>query len=209
MQQYISMRLVLLTMLAVSVFFAGCSTAHVPVPEKPAAYSQQKIQAVEHWRDIAVDVAEKIRNALVERDDLLTRPLYLTPPNSRPFMLAFHELLQTELVSRAVQVAQTPEAGSVLVDYDVSSVLYHSSRFNRGYYSHLADMGVAVGGIFSGTSGSDHEIVVTVRMSHNNRYVTHLSYIRYINDKDWPLYINPHSLEPASGKNRVIRVTNR
>lgn len=206
---FIKARLALLTMLALIVFLAGCSRSHVPVPGKPTAFRQEKAQAVEHWRDIAVDVAERIRNALVERDDLLTKPLYITPPNSRPFMLAFHELLTTELVSRAIQVAQAREADSVLVEYDVTTVLFHSSRFNRGVYSHLVDMGLAIGNVFSGAGGSDHEIVVNVRMSHNNRYVTHLSYIRYINDKDWPLYISPDSMGPGGGESRAIRVTNR
>lgn len=206
---YIKARLALLTMLALIVFLAGCSRSHVPVPEKPVAYSQERVQAADHWRDIAVDVAEKIRDALVARDDLLTKPLYIAPPNSRPFMLAFHELLKTELVSRAIQVAQVREADSVLVDYDVTTVLHDSSRFSRGVYSHIADMGVAIGNIFSGTGASDHEIVVNARMSYNNRYVTHLSYIRYINDEDWPLYISPDSMTPGSGGSRAIRVTNR
>lgn len=207
---HVSARLTLLTMLALIAFLAGCSRSHVPVPEKPTAYTQERTQAVEHWRDIAVDVAEKIRNALVERDDLLMKPLYVSPPNSRPFMLTFQQLLKTELVSRGIQVAESREPGSVDVDYDVLTVVHDPSRFSQGYYSAFADMGVAVGRFFSGNpKTSDHEIVVNVRMAYNNRYVTHLSYIRYINDADWDLYISPESLDPVSGQNRVIRVTNR
>jgi hypothetical protein len=88
-------------------------------------------------------------------------------------------------------------------------VLHDSSRFSGGIYSRLADMGIGLGRLFSGASGSDHEIVVNVRMAHNNRYVLHRSYIRYINDADWPLYLHAESVDPSSGKNRVIKVTKR
>ena len=202
-------KLAILTMLMLIVFLAGCTRSHVPVPEKPVAYSQEKAQAAEHWRDIAVDVADKIRDALVERTDLVTKPLYVVPPNSRPFMLAFHQLVKTELVSRAIQVSEERERDTVQVEYDVITVLHDASRLGEGIYSHLADLGIGLGRIFSGASASKHEIVVNVRMAYDNRYVVHLSYLRYINDADWALYLSPDSTDPSSGKNRVIRVTNR
>ena len=194
-------RLGVLTMLMLIAFLAGCTRSHVPVPEKPVAYTQEKAQAADHWRGIAVDVADKIRDALVERSDIATKSLYVVPPNDRPFMLAFHQLLRTELVSRAIQVAEEPEFDSVRVEYDVLTVLHDPSRFSSGIYGHLADLGIGLGRFFSGASGSDNEIVVNVRMAHNNRYVVHLSYIRYINDADWPLYLNDG--------NRAIRATKR
>ena len=205
----VPVKLAILTMLMLIVFLAGCTRSHVPVPEKPHAYSQEKAQAAEHWRDIAVDVADKIRDALVERTDIVTKPLYVVPPNNRPFMLAFQQLVKTELVSRAIHVSEVRENESILVEYDVLTVLHDSSRFNNGVYSHLADLGIGLSRFFGGASGSNHEIVVNVRMAYNNRYVIHLSYIRYINDADWALYLSPDSTDPSSGKNRAIRVTNR
>ncbi len=201
----------LLTVLAVGVFFVGCTTSRVPVPENPRAYVQEKAQAADHWREIAIDVAGRVRQALLERDDLIARPLYVAPPNSRPFMLAFHQLLKTEIVSRAMQVSEQRESDSIQIEYDVLTVFHDPSRMNGGVYSRLADMGLAIGSIVGAghPSGSDHEIVVNVRMSYRNRYVLHLSYIRYINDADWPLYLSPEALEPGSGKPRTVRVINR
>lgn len=196
-------------MLALTVFLAGCSRSHVPVPEKPVAYTQEKAQAAEHWRDIAVDVAEKVRDALVERTDLTTKPVYVVAPNSRPFMLSFNQLLRSELVSRAIQVSERRESDTVQIEYDVITVHHDSSRFSSGVYSILADMGIGLGRLFSGSSGSDNEIIVNVRMAYDNRYVVHRSYVRYINDADWELYLSPESFEPSSGGNRTIRVTNK
>lgn len=202
-------RLTLLTMLALIVFLAGCARSHVPVPQKPAAYTQEKAQAADHWRDIAVDVAEKIRDALVERTDLTPRPVYVEPPNSRPFMLSFHQLLRSELVSRAIQVSEERENDTVVVEFDVLTVTHDPSRLRSGVYSVLADMGIGLGRLFSGSSASDNEIIVTIRMSYNNRYVVHRSYIRYVNDADWALYLSPESLNPAAGPARAVRVINR
>lgn len=206
---YMPARLAILTLLLLIAFFAGCTRSHVPVPQKPVARTQERVQAADHWRDIAVDVADKIRDALVERTDLVTKPIYVVAPNSRPFMLTFHQLLKTELVSRAVQVSEQREPDTVEVGYDVLTVLHASSRFSNGVYSWLADMGIGLGRLFSGAPGSDNEIVVNVRMAYNNRYVVHLSYTRYINDDDWMLYLNPESLDPSGGGSRVVRVTNR
>lgn len=198
-------RLAILTMLMLIAFLAGCTRSHVPVPEKPKAYTQEKMQAAEHWRDIAVDIADKIRDALVERSDLTMKPLYVAQPDSRPFMLAFHELVKSELVSRAVQVSERLELDTVLVEYDVLTVRHNSPPWT--IYSPIVDVGGVVASIVTGSaSASDHEVVVNVRMAHDNRYVVHRSFIRYINDEDWAHYsFNPSS----SGGSRAIRVTNR
>lgn len=178
-------------MLLLIAFLAGCARSGIPVPEKPVAYSQEKVQATDHWREVAIDIADKIRDALVERTDLVMKPLYVVQPDSRPFMLAFHQVVKSALVSRAVQVSEEREADSVQVEYDVLTVHFDSSR--KGI----------------GSSASNGEVVITLRMAYDNRYVVHRSYIRYINDADWLQYLNRESLEPGSGRSRMIRVTNR
>ncbi len=184
-------RLAMLTMLSLIVFFAGCARSGIPAPEQPLAYTQEKVQATDHWRDIAVDIADKIRDALVERTDLTVKPLYITPPNSRPFTAAFHQVLKSALVSRAIQVSEQREPDSIQVEYDVVTVNFAPSR--KSFFS----------------SASDNEVTITIRMAHDNRYVVHRSYIRYINDADWVQYLSPETLDPPGGRTRAIRVTSR
>lgn len=184
-------RLAILTMLMLIAFFAGCARADLPRPQAPVSYRQEKIKAVDHWRDVAVDVADKIRDALVARSDIAMKPIFVMPPDSRPFMLAFHEVVKSELVSRAIQVSEAQEPDGVTVEYSVLTVRFDGSR--RGFFS----------------SASDNEVVVTVRMAYDNRYVVHQAYIRYINDPDWMLYLNTESVNPGSGGTRTIRVTGR
>jgi len=203
--------LALLTALALALIFAGCTKSSVPVPKKPKAYEQEKSQAMDHWREIAVDVSKRVHHALMERNDLLDKPIYVQPPNSRPFMLSFHQLLRTEMVSRAMQVSESRERDTIRLEYDVITVFHNPSRFNEGIFSRVADMGLGISNVFTGSSpsASNHEISVNVRMAYNNRYVLHLSYLRYINDADWPLYISPESQEPSAGRVRTVRVINR
>ena len=185
---HISARLGLLTMLALSVLFAACTRGSVPPQENPVRYAQERVQAAEHWRDIAVEVADKVRDALVARDDLVTRPIFVVSPDSREFMLGYYELLKTELVSRGIQVSERREGDAVELDYDVLLVTHDPSR---------------------SSSVPQNEIVVNSRLSHNNRYVLHLSSIRYINDRERAMYYGPEALNPSSGRSRTIRVVNR
>lgn len=188
---HIPARLAILTMLMLIAFLAGCGKSPIPVATAPTPYAQDKAQASDHWRDIAVDIADNIRDALVQRSDIAMKPLYVVPPDSRPFMLTFHEVVKSELVSRAIQVSEQREADGVQVDYDVLTNAFDSSRKPVG------------------SAASDHEVVVNVRMAYDNRYVVHRSFIRYINDPDFLQYLNMEALNPSSGKNRTIRVTKR
>lgn len=185
---HISARLGLLTMLALSVLFAACARGPVPPKVNPVKFAQERVQAAEHWRDIAVDVADKVRDALVARDDLSTRPIHVVSPDSRDFMLAFYQLLKTELVSRGIQVSDRREADTVVLDYNVLLITHDPSRSSRV---------------------PENEIVVNTRLAHNNRFVVHLSSIRYINDKEWAMYYGPEALNPGSGGTRTVRVLNR
>ena len=187
---YVPGLLGLLTMLALAVFFAGCSTAPVPPRVNPTAYTQERVQAADHWRNMAEDTAKSVVHALEERRDLIARPLYIQPPNGRPFSIAFYDLVKSELVSRAVQISQTLEPDTLRLEYHVQTVVHDASR--------------------SGTWGiGQHEIVVNVRMAVNNRYVMHKSFIHYINEADWPLYLSPESQDPAAGSSRNLRIIKR
>lgn len=185
---HISARLGLLTMLALSVLFAACARGPIPPRVNPVKYSQERVQAADHWRGIAVDVADKVRDALVARDDLSVRPIHVAAPDSREFMLAFYQFLKTELVSRGIQVSERREADTVVLDYDVLLVTHDPSR---------------------SAWVPENEIVVNARLAHNNRYAVHISSIRYVNDKEWAMYYGPEALNPGGGGTRAVRVINR
>ncbi len=172
-------------------------TSPVPVPANPAAYGQITAQASDHWREMAAYTAQRVYKAYEDREDLLELPIYVAPPNNRPFTVAYYNLLRTELVSRGLQVSYNKEPRSVVLEYSVQSVPFDAKRFEEAEK-------------FSGQgSGSDHEIVVNSRLFYRNRFVMHCSSIRYINDADLPLYIDPQAGDPMAESSRSIRITRK
>lgn len=215
---------------------AGCELyrSQVPVAATYQAEPQYKMQSAAHWNVLAADVAGRIMKALEDRDDLLMKPLYFVPPNNRPFSVGFYKLLTSELVSRGMQVSLEREEDVVDVEYDVLAIL-HKDRFQRppiGTFTALSAgvsaaralhsmaewIPTAIGAgvladIASGalTSPSSREMLISVSMSYNNRYVVHTSSVYYINDPDFDQYVDPlargHYVQEF--KPRPVRVTSQ
>ncbi|MDR2504266.1 MAG: hypothetical protein LBD82_07815 [Deltaproteobacteria bacterium] len=176
---------------------AASRTSSAPALEDPPAFAQLRAQAADHWRDMAVEVAQRVYKAYAERDDLLARPIYLAMPNNRPFTVAFYNLLRTELVSRGMQISYSKEPRGGLLEYFVQTVPFDDRRFNR-VLSHLGE-----------ERGSNHEIIVNARLSYNNRFVMHCSSIRYINDADLRLYADPQAADPLAESSRRVSITEK
>lgn len=177
---------------------AGPLTAPAPVPVNHQAFSQPVEQAGEHWRDLAADVAARVLKAYEDREDLMARPIYLPAPNNRPFTVAFYHLLRTELVSRGLQVSYAQEPRSAILEYWVQTVPFDKSR--RDDSERFENQGA---------KPSDSEIIVSARMSYRNRFVMHCSQVRYINEADLALYIDPQGFDPMGSSSRNIRITNK
>ena len=172
-------------------------TSPVPLPEDHRAYAQLMEQAADHWRDMATEVAQRVYKAYEDRDDLLEVPIFVAPPNNRPFTVAFYHLLRTELVSRGLQVSYNREPYSVLLEYSVQTVPFDPERFKR----YAPRQGLA--------EGSNHELIVNARLFFRNRFVMHCASIRYINDADLALYIDPQNHDPLAESLRAVRITRK
>jgi hypothetical protein len=192
--------LAVLVILITSFLLLACSENTAPVAAGFKKSYQPKIQAAEHWRSIAADVADRVLFAVMDRPDLQEKPLFVALPNNRPFSVAFYHLLRTELVSRGLQLSYKREPQAVAVEYAVQTVLFDSSRFG----SITESMGISSGN--GGISPSNNEIIVNARMFFQNRFVMHASAVRYINDADLPLYLDPQLADPLAESTRSIRV---
>lgn len=224
----------LATAVLLLLLMGGCEAyrSQVPVATTYKAEPQYKMQSAGHWQVLATDVADRILKAIEDRDDLLLKPLYLEPPNSRPFSVGFYKLLTSELVSRGMQVSLERESDVVDVEYDVLAIL-HNPRGQRppiGTFTALS-AGVSVAralnsvsewipaaigagmlaDLASGavTSTSNREVLISVSMSYNNRYVVHTSSVYYINDPDYEQFVDPQSRGHyvQEFQSRPVRVT--
>ncbi len=203
--------LTLLTALLLVAFLAGCHS-NIPVAENHRAYPQTKLEATDHWRDIAVDVAERVKKALHDRkEDLLDRPIYVQGLNDQAFVQVFSELLKTELVSRGLLVSPERAPNSLVLEYEVQMVRFTEDRLGDGV---LPAVGLAVADVFSGnryTDPSSYEVIVTSKVINDNRFVIHTSTVAYINDGDRALYATDAAGTGGGGGKggRTVRVIQR
>ena len=177
-----------------ALILLACTQTTIPLPTSPPLYRQDKLQSADHWDTVANGVANRVQQTLEDRPDLIGRPLYVRPPNDGVFVRTFASLLRSRLVSKGMQVTETPESDSIFVNFNVMLVLHDESRGDWGV--SIAGLGVAIGNVFTGgsTSPSDHEVVINTTMVSNNRYAMSLSQVCYINDADWMLYFDPAML---------------
>jgi hypothetical protein len=195
--------LALLAVLTCSFLLLACSENMAPVAVGYNKSYQPKIQAVEHWRSLAGDVADRVLVAIEDRPDLREKPIFVSLPNNRAFSVAFYNLLRTELVSRGLQVAHNRETQGIVVEYAVQAVLFDSARFG----AVMDSMGIYRDG--DGITPSNNELIVNARMFFQNRFVLHVSAVRYINDADLPLYFDPQAADPMAESSRNVRMINR
>jgi hypothetical protein len=193
----------LLAILIISSLLLACSDSLAPIATAHRVSYQPKVQAVEHWRSMANEVAERMLMAIEDRADLQGRPIFVVSPNNRPFTVAFYNLLRSELVSRGLQISYNREPESVMLEYTVQVVPFDSERFQMLMENMRSMYGE------SGVIPSNHDLVVNARMFFQNRFVMHTSAVRYISDLDLPLYVDPQVNDPMAESDRNIRVINR
>ena len=192
-------------MLMCGMFLAGCSGGK-PVASNPDLYRQERIMAVDHWDNIAETVAKRIFAIYEQRDDLISKPVYVRAPNGTPFSGAFTQQLKTRLVTKGMQVSERKEADSLVLDYDLQVVSHNPDTPNTT--SLVTQLGIGIANVFSGkyTSSTDTELIISSRISHYNRYVLHLTTVCYIPEEELQQYIWAHPLETKSETSRTIQV---
>lgn len=167
--------------------------APAPAAVEHPLFGQYVDQAAEHWRDMASEVADRVLKAYRDRSDLMDRPIYLPEPNNRPFSVAFYHLLRSELVSRGLQLSYKQEPRSTVLEYSVQTLAFDASRHDKAKK-------------YSKVTPPKHEIILNARLHYCNRFVMHASAVRYINDADLAMYIDPQGYDPMASGNRNIRI---
>ncbi|MGF1529148.1 MAG: hypothetical protein ACFCBW_20545 [Candidatus Competibacterales bacterium] len=163
------MRALVSTLLAAALGLAGCaSQPPVPPPTVPTTGLQPKYIAAEHWRGFAADVATRLAAALGEAvPEGETLVVYLEPPRvSTTFSESFYDLLTTELMQQGFGVIITPGVSPLVISYDIRD-------------AGPADYDVA--GSPVALAAQDRDILINVSVTNDDRFVTRISEIFYIN----------------------------
>lgn len=129
------MRKIVLASLAIAVAGTfGCASryADVPAPTRFENTQQQKLQAADHWRNIADHVAKQLAGDL--RDRLNGRAVYVPQPGGeQAFVEGFRDLLITSLVAQQIPVS-TEAKNALTVDVRYSIYRFRPDRLQNTYY---------------------------------------------------------------------------
>lgn len=180
-------------MLMLGLVLGGCSS--VPVPVKHRAQEQHTLRAVQHWNALAVEVSAEVAKAM---DDLMysevvKKPIHVARHGGTAFGSFFHDLMETALVRRGLQVSREVEADTIFFDFDVRSV-EHSGRYASLLGPVDAGLPAGIGAVAVALvanpydSRSENEVLVVTSMWYGNRFIHKSATAFYIHDPDWRLY---------------------
>ena len=193
-------------------------TSQVPVPNAFRLSTQQKMQAVHHWKVLANDVAGLIKNNIEDgyHDTRIPMSIYVAPSGITPFEKGFHDLLLTSLVEMGMDVSNQPKE-NLQLSFDIQVVTHRHKilRTGAGVYKSLAPgffvrRGTPLYGPEKRTMEAEmlvhsaelnaeageytielpkNEVMVTTSLMFRNRYMMRNSSIYYINDPEWSHYV--------------------
>lgn len=218
--------------LAAGIVLAGCASHYTPTPLAAnfPTTKQAKLQAAYHWGVISDNIEKSV---VAELKKSPPRPVYLNEPREpSPFQRALATQLTTSLVNDGYVVTRSP-AGSLKIDMDVQAVTFTANRPQYRYHGERAALATGVwvlseieapllGGVAAGAAALDSydwfnaqfapgatprtEIIVTVSVTDQFRYLARSTSAYYVADSDRVLYgiIDP---EPEDAKlTRLFKV---
>ena len=203
---------------------AGCASHYTPTPlaSNFPTTKQAKLQAAHHWGVISDNIEKSI---VAELKKSPTRPVFLNEPREpSAFQRALSTQLTTSLVNDGYVVSRSP-AGSLKIDMDVQAVTFTANRPQYRYHGERAALASGVWvlseieaplmlGVAAAAGAWDSydwfnaqfapgatpktEIIVTVSVSDQFRYVARTTSAYYVADSDRILYgiVDPEPEEP-------------
>ncbi|HMB31160.1 MAG TPA: hypothetical protein VKN82_05005 [Desulfohalobiaceae bacterium] len=193
--------------------------SQVPVPTSYKLRTQKKMQALDHWKMLAEDVAIQIKKR-IDNSLYPNKELYVTPAGTTDFEKNFRTLLISSLVKEKVKVTNQ-QGNHMLLNFQLD-VLRHKKRMivtKSGFYQTLSPDLVAkrekscainnyppqecyyyrnrqyypLVNVEAGRYTMKlprNEVLVTTSLVYNSEYLFRNSAVYYINDKELFQYRN-------------------
>jgi hypothetical protein len=219
------MALKLAMAVAAGLILSGCATRYTPAPLAAnfPTTKQAKLQATYHWGIVANAIERQLATQLKKTP---TRPVFINvPADPNPFQRALATQLTTSMVNDGFTVARAP-AGALKIDIDVQTLTFAANR--RQYNTHFGQRFPLADGVwmaqeltaprlenepldpleseFAPGATPRTEIIVTLSVSDQYRYLARSTSAYYVADADYALYgiVDP---EPENTKlTRVFKV---
>ena len=199
--------------LAAGLILSGCAARYTPTPLAAnfPITKQAKLQAAYHWGVVSNSIEKRL---VAELKKSPPRPLFINEPaDSNAFQRAMVAQLTTSLVNDGYVVSRTP-AGSLKIDLDIQAVTF-SAR--RPQYRPVGERTALPGGVsmaeltpaplsndeafhggwdpydlnnsqFAPGQTPKTEIIVTLSVSDQYRYLARTTSAYYVADSDRELY---------------------
>ncbi|MFS2139847.1 hypothetical protein [Duganella sp. Dugasp56] len=209
---------------AAALLLAGCASRYTPTPLAAnfPTTKQAKLQAAYHWGVISDSIEKRV---VAELKKSPPRPVFINEPRDpSAFQRALSTQLTTSLVNDGYVVTRSP-AGSLKIDMDVQAVTFTANRPQYRYHGERAVLGTGVwllseieapvvlnlavaagawdsydwfNAQFAPGATPKTEIIVTVSVSDQFRYVARNTSAYYVADSDRVLYgiVDPEPEEP-------------
>ncbi|GJI92176.1 hypothetical protein RugamoR1_53390 [Rugamonas sp. R1(2021)] len=209
---------------AAALLLAGCASRYTPTPLAAnfPTTKQAKLQAAYHWGVISDSIEKRV---VAELKKSPPRPVFINEPRDpSAFQRALSTQLTTSLVNDGYVVTRSP-AGSLKIDMDVQAVTFTANRPQYRYHGERAVLGTGVwllseieapvvlnlavaagawdsydwfNAQFAPGATPKTEIIVTVSVSDQFRYVARNTSAYYVADSDRILYgiVDPEPEEP-------------
>nr|AGF93683.1 hypothetical protein FLSS-16_0024 [uncultured organism] len=184
--------------------------SQVPVPTGFNLQTQQKIQAVQHWKILASEVAETIRNRMEEKITKLHKSIYVAPSGNTPFEQAFRDLLISQLIKQGLNVTHK-NGDHLLLSFEVETFKHHDRLKKTSYGTYMTLVpGMSINR-FQDSVGAEkikgdprknmeagkyidelpqREVLITTSLMYKGEFLARDSSVFYINDKEWWHYKN-------------------
>jgi len=129
------MKKILVASLMLAPFIIGCSSTYSKFPRAeiyPTTY-QKKMQAANHWDELAkIEAKNTIDKLPIASSSIYINKSYASNNGEQslsgsPFKKAFRELITSQLVQQGANVVVDPYNKSIVINYDVQ-VLTHKDR---------------------------------------------------------------------------------
>ncbi len=199
--------------LAAGLVLSGCAARYTPTPLAAnfPTTKQAKLQATYHWGVVSNNIEKRL---VAELKKSPPRPVYINvPANSNAFQRALVTQLTTSLVNDGYIVSRTP-AGSLKIDLDIQTVTFGAGR---PQYRPVGERTALPGGVsmaelepapvsrwraigtgwdpfdttnaqFAPGATPQTEIIVTLSVTDQYRYLARSTSAYYVADSDRELY---------------------
>jgi hypothetical protein len=179
------------------LFLTSC--AQVPKEESYHLSYQKKMQASEHWNELAKKIAEDVRLKTGDRKI----QVFMSDVDRSPFRNAMRTLLAAELHHRDV-VLTADESSPYKLDLKVQEVFHSAVRRNSIFGSLLSFLlldipqSVFLGETDFSKKKPHSEVIVTYALLKNEHSLLRNNAIFYINDADRAHYWETPQIEVAT-----------